>query len=181
MSGPGAKAEEGLGEERKRRQMWARSGRLFSVDFWKRVSELLQETMSRFISFLSSPSTRVLCLYLLLGPCRPSSNSDTCTVRCLSPQHLLPCQSSLSLLLYIVSPHILAKKVLRSRLYSSFCCFVKDCWEWSSASPGLCLPWEKERCRARAQSSVGLQRAWAESLAAVLPLKNTPQLAVPHV
>lgn len=131
--------------------MWTRSGRLFSVDFWKRVSELLQGTISRFISFLSSPSTRVLSLYLLLGPCRPSSNSDTCTVRCLSPQHLLPCQSSLSLLLYMVSPNILAKKVLRSRLYSSFCCFVKDCWEWSSASSGLCLPWEKERWRARAE------------------------------
>lgn len=105
--------------------MWARSGRLFSVDFWKRVSELLQGTISRFISFLSSPSTRVLSLYLLLGPCRPSSNSDTCTVRCLSPQHLLPCQSSLSLLLYMVSPHILAKKSSQEQALFIFLLFCE--------------------------------------------------------
>lgn len=33
MRGPGAKSEEVLGKERKRRQVWARSGQLFLVDF----------------------------------------------------------------------------------------------------------------------------------------------------
>lgn len=102
---------------------------------------------------------------------QPSSNADMwaqldaflCSIFSASPH---------SLCSVMWSPLAFQQKALYTRLYPPFCSSVNDCWEGSSASSGLCLPWEEEKHRARTQSSVGFPSAPAERLAAVLLLER---------
>lgn len=69
-------------------------------------------------------------------------------------------------------PSYSSRAVLRSRLYSPFCCFVKDCWVWSGASSHWSLPWEEERDAELGTKCTGLQGDRAGSLAAALLFKR---------